>query len=371
MWMNYERGGGRSIKTAARNILKRKSQWFSNFYRTNRVKYENAGANGAAMRNLPIALVNMNNERRFIIDTFKNSIITHGHPRAIIGSILIGGAQMYFLKHEKIELDSFRDYIYRLLQSSIKIARGDENIAIWLTHQNNNSVYERTYENTIKEAQYFMDHMEKYLPKEDEQYYRFTKALDRNFKGSGVSTAICAIYLALKYIETPENALFRAANMVGSDTDTIASFVGSLIGAFDNDVLSSRRVRHLIFSLQDKNYFKDIGKFLWEITFGSPDFIEEGTIDKTEAFLKIMAWEIGLHEMFWDALEEGNMVVHPTLGKGTIQNKTIKELRRDNYIAKIIKINFNMGQTAYFHSRVSTEGLVQESISEEIEKTLS
>ncbi|MBU7012942.1 MAG: ADP-ribosylglycohydrolase family protein [Theionarchaea archaeon] len=371
LWMNYERGGGRSIKTAARNILKRKSQWFSNFYRTNRVKYENAGANGAAMRNLPIALVNMNNERRFIIDTFKNSIITHGHPRAIIGSILIGGAQMYFLKHEKIELDSFRDYIYRLLQSSIKIARGDENIAIWLTHQNNNSVYERTYENTIKEAQYFMDHMEKYLPKEDEQYYRFTKALDRNFKGSGVSTAICAIYLALKYIETPENALFRAANMVGSDTDTIASFVGSLIGAFDNDVLSSRRVRHLIFSLQDKNYFKDIGKFLWEITFGSPDFIEEGTIDKTEAFLKIMAWEIGLHEMFWDALEEGNMVVHPTLGKGTIQNKTIKELRRDNYIAKIIKINFNMGQTAYFHSRVSTEGLVQESISEEIEKTLS
>lgn len=102
-------------------------------------------------------VVNMNNERRFIIDTFKNSIITHGHPRAIIGSILIGGAQMYFLKHEKIELDSFRDYIYRLLQSSIKIARGDENIAIWLTHQNNNSVYERTYENTIKEAQYFMD----------------------------------------------------------------------------------------------------------------------------------------------------------------------------------------------------------------------
>lgn len=95
LWLNYERGGGHSIKTAARNILKKKSQWFTNFYKTRHVTYENAGANGAAMRNLPIALINVHNEKKFIIETFKNSIITHGHPRAIIGSILIGGAQNF------------------------------------------------------------------------------------------------------------------------------------------------------------------------------------------------------------------------------------------------------------------------------------
>lgn len=159
--------------------------------------------------------------------------------------------------------------------------------------------------------------------------------------------------------------------MVGSDTDTIASFVGSLVGAHTIDVLDSKKVRNLIFSLQNKDYFKDMGKYLWETVFGSSHFIEETIINKTEAFLKIMAWEIGLHEMFWDALTEGDMVVHPTLGKGIIQKKTEKPLRRDDYVAKIIKITFNMGQTAYFHSRVSKEGLVKESLGEELEKALS
>lgn len=371
LWLTYERGGGRSIKAAAWNILKKKSQWFTNFYRTNRVTYENAGANGAAMRTLPIALVNVHNEKRFITDTFKNSIITHGHPRAVIGSILIGGAQIYFLTHEKVVFDDLQNYIYNLLKSSIITAKKDEKINTWLKFQNNASAFEKNYVDTIEEAQYFITSMKKYFSREDEGYYRLTRALDRNFKGSGTSTAVCAIYLALKYSETPENALFKAANMVGSDTDTIASFVGSLIGAHGADVLDSKRIRHLIRTLQDSHYFKDMGKYLWDITFDNLDFIEEGTVNKTEAFLKIMAWEIGLHEMFWDALAEGDMVFHPTLGKGIIQHKTVKDLRRDGYVAKIFKIKFNVGQTAYFHSRVSTDGVVNESMSRELEKVLS
>ncbi|MCD6133559.1 MAG: ADP-ribosylglycohydrolase family protein, partial [Deltaproteobacteria bacterium] len=116
LWLNYERGGGKSIKSAARNLIKRKTLWFNNFYRTKEVRYFNAGANGAAMRNLPIALVNMDNEKRFIVDTIKNSLITHGHPRGIIGSLLMGAAQMYLLKEEP----SYKifDYIEHLLNKS-------------------------------------------------------------------------------------------------------------------------------------------------------------------------------------------------------------------------------------------------------------
>ena len=371
LWLNYERGGGRSIKTAARNILNKKSQWFANFYRTSRTTYENAGANGAAMRNLPVALVNIKNEKKFILDSFRNSIITHGHPRAIIGSILIGGAQKYFLTHDKIILEDMQSYMYDLLKSSIHVAKKDREISKWLKFQNNNSTFEKIYENMVGEAQYFMNNLEKYLSKEDEQYYRLTRALSRGFKGSGTSTVVCAIYMALKYRENPESALFKAANMVGSDTDTIAGFVGSLIGAHDMDVLDSKRIRHLIRSIQDRRYFEDVGKYLWEIVFGSPDFIEERKISKDEAFLKIMAWEIGLHEMFWEALREGDLVVHPTLGKGTIQAKKEKKLRRDDYVAKIIEIRFNVGQTAYFHSRVSKAGLVKESVGRELEKALA
>jgi ADP-ribosylglycohydrolase len=371
LWLNYERGGGRSLKTAARNILKKKSRWFKNFYKTSKTTYENAGANGVAMRNLPIALVNYNNERRFIIDTFKNSIITHGHPRAIIGSILIGGAQIYFFNQQDVSLDDLHNYLSTMVKSSLSTAKNSKEIHSWLQYRNSNSAFENQYTNIIKETLYFMTNMKKYFSKDDKEYYTFTRALDRNFKGSGVSTAVCAIYLALKYSESPEKALFRAVNMVGSDTDTIAGFVGSLIGLHNGDILDSKKIRHLIYNLQDAHYFKDMGNSLWETTNGSQNLIKEKSADKDIALLKIMSWEMGLHEMFWEALEQGDMVVHPTLGKGIIQDKTKKELRRSDYVAKIFKIKFNIGQTAYFHSRVSKEGVVTESMSKEIEKALS
>ena len=371
LWLNYERGGGGSIKAASRNIRKKTSTWFTNFYNTGRYGYRNAGANGAAMRNLPIALVNMHNEERFIFDTFKNCIITHGHPRAIIGSILIGGAQIYFLNNDQIIVDDLLEYINRLLQTSIKVAGNDDKIKYWLELQNSSSAFTKDYENTIREATCFMKSMKEYLPREEKEYFNLTRAFDRRFKGSGVSTTACAIYLALKYIQEPEIALLRAANMVGSDTDTIASFVGSLVGVHNIDVLNSKKIRDLIFQLQDYHYFKEIGKYLWEINYGDLDFIERGTTSKTEAFLRIMAWEIGLHEMFWEALEEGDRIIHPTLGKGTIRNRIEKELRRNDYIAKIIKTTFDIGQTVYFHSRVSRDGVLAESMGKELEAALS
>ncbi len=75
--------------------------------------------------------------------------------------------------------------------------------------------------------------------------------------------------------------------------------------------------------------------------------------------------------MFWDALEEDDMIVHPTLGKEIMRDKIRKNLRRDDHLAKIIKIKFNVGQAAYFHSRGSKEGLVQESISRGLGRAIS
>ncbi len=371
LWLNYERGGGGSIKAASRNILKKTTEWFTNFYKTDRYDYRNAGANGAAMRTLPIALVNIENEERFIIDTFKNSIITHGHPRAIIGSILIGGTQIFFLRHREIDFFDLKNYIHHLLSSSFDIARKDTGISRWLALHNSNSAFEKSYENTIGEAQYFINKIEKYLSRRDEEYYQMTKALSRNFKGSGISTVSCAIYLVLKYIEEPETALLNAVNMIGSDTDTIASFVGSLLGISDSDILGSKRMRKLILQLQDREYFEIVGRYLWETNFGEHNLRETGTIDKTDAFLKLMAWEIGLHEMFWEALTKGDVIIHPTLGRGIIENKREETMRRDDYIAKIIKIKFFTGQTAYFHSRVSKDESVRESLGRELAKALS
>ncbi len=89
LWLQYERGGGKSVKTAARKLVGKNASWLRNFYKQGELNYKEAGANGAAMRNLPIALANVTNEERIIKDSFLNAIITHGHPRAILGAILL------------------------------------------------------------------------------------------------------------------------------------------------------------------------------------------------------------------------------------------------------------------------------------------
>lgn len=371
LWLNYERGGGKSIKSAARNIIKKEAFWFSNFYKTKEIQYLNAGANGAAMRNLPIALVNMDNEKRFIADSIKNSLITHGHPRAIIGSLIIGAAQIYLLKHNPDPARGLFNYILYILGESLHLIKSshDKEITIWLTEVKNRYGinFEEKFQEYINEAQEFIQKIPFYLTKQDEEYYSFTKANDPMLKGSGISTTCVAIYMFIKYLNSPHEALINAANFVGSDTDTIAGFIGSLIGAYFGFSVEPK-LKELGNKLQDRDYLIKVADNLWRIHSGNIETSESLVrIEKKESYLRILAWEIGLHELFWEALKEGDRVIHPTLGKGTIEHKVIKEIpNRGDYVAKIFKIKFDSGQTAFFHSRVSKNGVVSQSMAREI-----
>jgi hypothetical protein len=104
--------------------------------------------------------------------------------------------------------------------------------------------------------------------------------------------------MCLKYLENPDEALFNAANMIGSDTDTIAAFVGSLIGAFYGNDLPVGKIRDLIPSVQDQEYCNTLANFLWSTNFKPLDCLKEKEIKKNDSLLKILAWELGLHEMF-------------------------------------------------------------------------
>ncbi len=374
-WLNYERGGGRSVKLASRNLLKKQTSWFTNFYKTENTNYFNAGANGAAMRNLPIALVNIDNEKRLIQDTIKNSLITHGHPRAIIGSLLIGAAQIHLLKNKSTE--HLIEYIHYILDKANRIIKysQDKDIANWLTEikKRNNFDFSKRFNEYIEEAKEFTNKISDFLHKEDDDYYSFVKANDPLFKGSGVSTTCAAVYMFLKYLDHPAKSLINAVNFVGTDTDTIANFIGSLIGILLGMSVDSK-LKNLQEQLQDKEYFLKIAENLFTIYTGDIKISEvTERIEKKESYLRILAWEIGLHELFWEALDEGDRIIHPVLGKGTIKNKVIKKIpTRNDYVVKVFKITFDCGQTAYFHSRVSTKNdIIQESLEKDVERILN
>ncbi len=375
LWLHYERGGGKSVKTAARKLVSKNASWLHNFYKQNGLDYRGAGANGAAMRNLPVALVSVANEPRIIKDSFLNAIITHGHPRAIIGAILFGLAVNRALTtNSDVNTESFVEYLHSEMKQIGKAVAHDERITTWLRQWENDSGRERLsfkhlFNQTQQEVSQYLDGILQYINFDPKTYYAFVGALSPATKGSGLATVCVAIYLFLKYIDQPENALTTAVNMFGSDTDTISVFLGALLGAYHG--MSAVPTR-LLDRVQDRDYLLKTAKRLHSIAAKEQreKLAENRRVEREEAYFRILAWEIGLHDMFWDALDEGGVVFHPTMGRGTIVHKVQKPIKREGYVAKLISIQFDCGQSCVFHSRVENNEKVSESLAQDVVNAL-
>lgn len=361
LWLEYERGGGRAIKLAAQNIQKKKTLWYSNFFKSKDTEYTNAGANGAAMRILPIALINYNDETNFIVDSFKNTLITHGHPRAFIGSLILGLAQIHLLNlNQSFNDENFLNYIKNNLSNSTELIRDkfhhkDEIITKWLSKLKENLNYDFTqeYESSLKEAYEFLDKIPEYLEKEDDEYYNFVKALDPLFKGSGISTTCTAIYMFLKYKDNPKDALINSANFIGSDTDTIASFVGSLIGIFREDTINSS-FQKLIEGLQDREYILDLAQKLWETRKNAKKPKGLKNITKKESLDMILQWKEYFKKLIQsNIIQKGEKVEnHPIFRDGIIQDISTYSQSENKMLYRTIKVKFECGQTVNFYYKL-------------------
>jgi ADP-ribosylglycohydrolase len=374
LWLQYERGGGRSIKAAARSLIRGKTDWTRNFYKLENVDYRFAGANGAAMRNLPIALVRANDERRLVKDTIRNAIITHGHPRAILGAVLFGLAVRHALSAEAGRPEKMLAYLDSALRASWTVMISERQIVQWASEWEKSGRVRRgtfysLYRNAIKEATLYLSKITPYTNRSPREYYSLIGALDPATKSSGVATVCAAIYHYLRDNEHSEDALTSAVNMLGSDTDTISYFLGAMLGAQHG----RRQVPSALErELQDHDYLSRTAVQLQMIASGRVSDItaKDLPVKRREAFLNILAWEIGLHEMFWDAIDKGGVVVHPTLGRGEIIGKKTAPVRREGHIAKLLQVRFECGQTCVFHSRVKNDGKLSESLTDEVSTAL-
>jgi ADP-ribosylglycohydrolase len=372
-WLSYERGGGRSIKTAARSLAQTRKGWMSNFYSQGAISYRNAGANGAAMRILPIALVNMKDADRLYRDAFRNSIVTHGHPRAILGSIIYASAISLLLRESSFRSRDLCEYLHDVIAHSSESLEGHDFVQEWVKEWDktplNGVKFKDAFEKTKGEATKYLKGISQKIDSVDREYYEFTGALDPRFRGSAISTVLVGLYLFSKYLDEPMKAILAAVNMLASDTDTIANFVGGLFGArYGLSVVP----RELLDRLQDRQYILKTAENLHDIMLGEA-MAKSAPItafDRRDAFLQILAWEIGLHEMFWDALGEGEYIVHPVLGRGLIAGKERKPIQRAGYEVKLIKVSFDCGQTCIFHHRIAKDGMLSESLSKAVSQIL-
>ena len=72
----------------------------------------------------------------------------------------------------------------------------------------------------------------------DDDVLQKLQCFSRKIGGAGTVSAMAAVYLASRYAADPINGVIKAAFAIGSDTDTIASMTGGLLGGINGNGLA-------------------------------------------------------------------------------------------------------------------------------------
>ncbi|MDF1597276.1 MAG: ADP-ribosylglycohydrolase family protein [Acidimicrobiia bacterium] len=236
VWLAYALGGGLSTKAAATNLAKTTTAWFSNTYRG----WLDSGGNGAAMRIQPHvwAAPNLNEPNTYLLDVLRNSVCTHAHPTALVGATIHALALAQSMETGTIPSPAILSKLVDDAGTVPSMLRDDPQLGeLWLTGWEREARRPfgdawQAARNEIREAISTAEHAVTSSPP-TERYGSVIDALnllDPDRRGSGTITVVAAA--ALTWCdERPAESLATAANTIGSDTDTIATMAGALLGA--------------------------------------------------------------------------------------------------------------------------------------------
>ncbi|MBW9068288.1 ADP-ribosylglycohydrolase family protein [Agrobacterium pusense] len=234
LWTLYERGGGGASLRAARLWLKGSPPWNSSL--ADRSRYFEAGGNGVAMRVAPHVLVGINDGFDSIgKEIIANGVTTHGHPEALVGSLVYGYALWYALRNTRT-LD-YGEILRVLLKNQAAWSTWPDIEAYWpdwLTEAKNHGFEEKwstAISDILVRLEIGLEGLEVGALSFDHETMQKLGCFRKDIGGAGGVAASAAIYLASRHAAGPLEGVLTAAYAKGSDTDTIASMTGALSGA--------------------------------------------------------------------------------------------------------------------------------------------
>ncbi len=351
-WLLYSRGAGRTIKNAARKIERKSAKWNKNFFTfkagKTTIDYRESGANGAAMRILPIALANFGESDKIKEEIFGNSIITHGHPRAILGAMLYGYSIDTILRFnpENFSSTSFLTELGKDMQQKFSIGfLTSQKFSNWESEWNKGTLkpFRDLFNEIIEETQEYLRVTYKLLMNNTSDFDALTKlgCYKNETKGSGTSTVIAGIYLTCKYSNEPLKGIEQAVNSIGTDTDSIAAFTGGLLGALHGQSIIPSKWK----SVQDFDYLDAMSIRLLEISESRADF---KTKKEKSDFSSIA-------EIDKDIFEINQRVFLGTLGEGKIKSIDRQKTLTKGKYNLILDVEFDVGQFCRFAKLLSIE----------------
>jgi len=269
VWPSYALGAGRGTKAAAANLVRRSTTWYSNFFESGQ-GYVHSGGNGAAMRIQPHVWTRKASGAELMLAVLQDALITHGHPQGFCGAVFHALTLQATISSGTIAgpevwaniVDTFLD-IPALLDRDPQLAAFWR--ASWESKANTrlSDAVQAMRDASLRDIDAVCSKAKSMVPQE---YPRVLEALgctSQASRGAGFKTALAASALACMYRKgSPAKALAQAANELESDTDTIATMAGAMLGACTGATPE--------WPIQDRDYIVSEATRLARIAAGQP-----------------------------------------------------------------------------------------------------
>lgn len=239
VWPAYALGGGRASRTAATAMAKANATWHTNFYDG----WTNSGGNGAAMRIQPHVWADGRRDT-YIVPVLRDVVVTHGHPRALVGAVFSAVALAFSLRQPAAPAVSDWTSLLNATYRAVMFFSEDRDLAtIWVPawERETGRPFREAWEEAVDECRdlleagaQFVEAAHRASAGHHEAYRRMVTQMgltEKRTLGSGTATVTAALALAAAFPDSPGYATFIAANMVGTDTDTIATIAAAIIAA--------------------------------------------------------------------------------------------------------------------------------------------
>ncbi len=239
-WSVYERGGGGATKRAVESWLDGVMPWSSSRKPQDVKRYYDAGGNGVAMRVLPhVLLLGEKEFPKIATNIFLDGIATHGHPRALLGALAYGFALWAaFRKDSKLAYGELVEELIKNVDLWSALPATPSIPPEWRSQAEKSlQDYIKLWESAKAEVMDYLEVCRAELSKGalslDDDVLKKLQCFNSKISGAGTVAAIASVYLASRHAADPINGVVKAAFAIGSDTDTIASMTGGLLGCIN------------------------------------------------------------------------------------------------------------------------------------------
>ena len=241
VWPAYALGGGRASKAAAKNLAGHSTLWYANTF----AGWTTAGGNGAAMRTQPHVWASPDLDGGYLLDVIIDSVCSHGHPRAIVGACFHASTLAHCLRTGNAPSLDECGAIAANLGDALSLIKSHQSLgAMWvgLWERESGKQFQEVWQDTVVELCDAIDRAATAAEASSslvDAYQAVSDQLglaDKRQQGSGILTTVAAAVLAI-LADHPHKGSAVAANALGTDTDTIATMAGALLGASDATAL--------------------------------------------------------------------------------------------------------------------------------------